>query len=139
MSKKDKEISQDAPESPGIPRADFGISPERISSSDVPAGELPAPRMARFGEGGEGAGARRERGVEGPRAGLFSRIGQFLHDVRLELRRVSWPNAAQVRSTTIITLVAVIFFAIYLFVIDSTFTFLIAQLERFVNWLFGGA
>jgi preprotein translocase subunit SecE len=139
VSKKDNEIPQDTVESPSIPRADFGVTPERISSSDVPAGELPAPRMARFGEGHEGSGERRERGVEGPRAGFFGRITQFLHDVRIEMRRVSWPDATQVRNTTIITLVAVIFFAVYLFVVDSTLAFLIVQLEHFVNWLFGGA
>lgn len=134
MAKNDKETPDDAAT---LPVAE--PPPGRVSSSNVPAGELPAPRMARFGEGPEGAAARRERGEREPRQGFFSRIGQFLHDVRVEMRRVSWPNATQVKNTTIITLIAVIFFAVYLYAVDKLFTFLLGQLEVLVNWLLGGA
>ena len=75
--------------------------------------------------------------MSGARAGFFERIVQFLSDVRAEMRRVSWPSANDVKNTTIITLVAVIFFAVYLWVVDQGWAFLIMELERFVNWLFG--
>ena len=104
--------------------------PERLSSSDVPA-SVPPPRAARFGEGAEGRGVRRERGVTGARAGFFTRTGQFLRDVRAEMKRVSWPTAREVKNTTIITLVAVVFFGVYLWGIDQ----LIVQLGRFGGWL----
>ena len=104
--------------------------PERVSSSDVPPG-APAPRAARFGEGVEGKGARRERGLDGPRAGFFARTGQFLRDVRAEMKRVSWPTLREVKNTTIITVVAVIFFAVYLWGVDHA----IVQLGRFGGWL----
>ena len=58
-------------------------------------------------------------------------MGQFIHDVRLEMRRVSWPTAKHVQNTTIITLIAVIFFAVYLFLIDHAFV----QLVRGLDWL----
>jgi preprotein translocase subunit SecE len=119
----DKDDSDELPLDPGPP-------PERISSDDVPPG-VPAPRAARFGEGVEGRGARRERGVAGPRAGFFTRTGQFLRDVRAEMKRVSWPSAREVKNTTIITLVAVVFFAIYLWGVDQA----IVQLGRFGGWL----
>ena len=109
--------------------------PARESSSDVAAG-APAPRAARFGEGREGRPARRERGVEVARAGFFARVGEFVHDVRVELRRVTWPRAVEVRNTTIITVVAVVFFAVYLWLVDHGFTLLISLLQRLVNWLF---
>jgi preprotein translocase subunit SecE len=92
---------------------------------------VPAPRTARFGEGVEGKGVRRERAVAGPRAGFFARTGQFLRDVRAEMKRVSWPSAREVKNTTIITLVAVIFFAIYLWGVDQA----IVQLGHFGGWL----
>jgi len=82
------------------------------------------PRTARFGEGPEGKAARREHGQS-----VFGRIGQYLHDVRAELKRVSWPTMNHVRSTTIITVIAVIFFAIYLFLVDQAFSKLIVGLE----------
>lgn len=97
----------------------------------------PAPRAARFGEGTEGRGARRERGLSGPRTGPVGRLSQFLRDVRAEMKRVSWPTLNEVRNTTIITLVAVIFFAIYLFLVDRIWSFLLTQLNQLLNWMTG--
>jgi len=97
----------------------------------------PPPRVARFGEGTEGKAARKERGVSGPRVGLIGRLVQFWRDVRAELKRVSWPSATEVRNTTIITLVAVIFFAVYLFLVDRIWTFLLTQLNHLLNWITG--
>jgi len=111
------------------------------ASHDEP-GDLPgtpsgaAPRMARYGEGPEGRPARRER-AEGQhgRDGFFDRAGKFVRDVRAELGRTSWPSAHEVRNTTIITIIAVIFFATYLFVTDRVFAYLLEQLAR----LFGSS
>ena len=104
---------------------------------DNPDASLPAPRTARFGEGAEGKGARRERGLSGPRVGPIGRMAQFLRDIRAEMKRVSWPSAKEVKNTTIITLIAVIFFAIYLFLVDRLWSFLLVQLNQFLNWLTG--
>ena len=110
--------------------------PGRTSSSGVSSSGDAAPRAARFGEGAEGRAARRERGVEGPRQGFFGRAAQFLHDVRAELKRVTWPTATEVKNTTIITIVAVIFFALYLWGVDRIFAFLITQLGRLIDSIF---
>ncbi|HSS22001.1 MAG TPA: preprotein translocase subunit SecE [Pyrinomonadaceae bacterium] len=102
-------------------------------------GSLPAPRASRFGEGVEGRGARKERGLSGPRTSALGRMGQFLRDVRAEMKRVSWPTVTEVKNTTIITLVAVIFFAVYLFAIDRLWAFLLLQLSHLLNWLTGSS
>lgn len=102
--------------------------PGRTGSSDVEAGA--APRAARFGEGAEGRAARRERGLTGARAGFFERITTFGSDVRSEMRRVTWPNLKDVQNTTIITIIAVAFFATYLWVIDKVWTFAINGLTK---------
>jgi preprotein translocase subunit SecE len=107
--------------------------PGRVSSAGVTTG-APAPRAARFGEGPEGRAARRERGVQGARAGFFERVAQFWHDIRAELRRVTWPTFKQVQSTTIITIIACAFFALYLYLVDFGLTKLIGGLTK----LFGG-
>ena len=104
---------------------------------DIENPGTPAPRAARFGEGVEGKGVRRERGLSGPRVGPLSRLSQFLRDVRAEMKRVSWPSAKEVKNTTIITLVAVVFFAIYLFLVDRLWAFLILQLNALLSWLTG--
>ena len=82
-----------------------------MDESDNPEALRQPPRAARFGEGAEGRGARRERGSESARVGPVARLGQFVRDVRAEMRRVSWPSAKEVKNTTIITLIAVVFFA----------------------------
>lgn len=105
-----------------------------IENPDAP---LPAPRTARFGEGAEGKGARRERGLSGPRVGPLGRMSQFLRDVRAEMKRVSWPTAKEVKNTTIITLIAVIFFAVYLFLVDHIWAYLIGGLNRVLLWMTG--
>jgi preprotein translocase subunit SecE len=97
-----------------------------MAETDNPDARIVSPRTARFGEGPEGKTARREHGPSTP-----NRIGQFLHDVRAEMKRVSWPTAKHVQSTTIITLIAVIFFAVYLFLVDQALSRLIVG----VDWL----
>ena len=115
----------------------FGALPEPAPARDTsvtkPIG-TPSPRAARFGEGAEGRGARRERGLAGPRTGFVQRTTQFLRDTRAEMRRVSWPTANEVKNTTIITLIAVVFFAIYLFGVDRVWSYLIDHLR---TWLGG--
>ena len=86
------------------------------------------PRTARFGEGVEGRVVRRERSQSGAPSPP-QRLIQFLHDVRAEMKRVSWPTFNHVKNTTIITLIAVIFFAIYLFLVDQALSRLIGGLD----------
>ncbi len=119
----DKDDSDELPLEPDVP-------PERVSSADAPPG-VPGPRAARFGEGEEGKGGRRERGVTGARTGPIERTMNFVHDTRAEMKRVSWPSAKEVKNTTIITIIAVIFFAIYLWGVDQ----IIVQLGNFAAWL----
>jgi preprotein translocase subunit SecE len=114
----------------------FGALDEPVPARDTsvvkPIGT--PPRAARFGEGAEGRAVRRERGLAGPRTGFFQRTAQFVRDTRAEMRRVSWPSANEVKNTTIITLIAVVFFAIYLFGVDRVWSFLIEHLK---TWLGG--
>jgi len=46
--------------------------------------------------------------------GFPGRTRQFLHDVRMELRNVTWPSWNDVKATTIVVLVATFFFGFYL-------------------------
>jgi preprotein translocase subunit SecE len=47
------------------------------------------------------------------------RAKQFYYDVRSEMKKVSWPGRQEVVGTTIVVVVAVFFFGIYLFVVDQ--------------------
>ena len=46
--------------------------------------------------------------------GWPGRTRQFLHDVRLEMRNVTWPSWPDVQATTLVVLVATFFFGFYL-------------------------
>jgi preprotein translocase SecE subunit len=103
-----------------------------MAETKNPDAPIVAPRAARFGEGPEGKVARRERGQSGRQSGP-GRFGQFLHDVRAEMKRVSWPSVSHVQNTTIITIIAVIFFAVYLFAVDQALSRVILGVEWLVD------
>ena len=105
-----------------------------MAEIDNPDAPIVAPRAARFGEGPEGKPARRERGEAAPHH-KPGRFGQFLHDVRAEMKRVSWPTLSHVQNTTIITVIAVIFFAVYLFLVDQALSRLINGLDWVIEKL----
>ncbi|RFT15933.1 MAG: hypothetical protein OP8BY_2331 [Candidatus Saccharicenans subterraneus] len=54
-----------------------------------------------------------------------------MKDVRSELKKVTWPAKQEVYGTTIIVIIAVFFFGIYLFFVDVVFSWLIAQVKTF--------
>lgn len=64
-------------------------------------------------------------------------IRQFLREVVLEIKKVSWPARTEVINTTIIVVIAVFFFAFYLFLTDIVFTYLIQGLEWGAHKIFG--
>ena len=61
--------------------------------------------------------------------GYPSRARQFLHDVRMELRNVTWPSRNDVRATTVVVLIATFFFGFYLG------TVLDIPLSNLMTWL----
>jgi preprotein translocase subunit SecE len=100
-----------------------------MAETDNPdASPLVPPRTAHFGKGTDDRVAGRERGRSGAQSGP-PRLIQFLHDVRAEMKRVSWPTLKHVQNTTIITLIAVIFFAVYLFAVDQILSRVIGGLD----------
>lgn len=61
---------------------------------------------------------------------LFGRLGQFYHDVKLEMRKTSWPTRSEVWSTTVVVLIAVTFFGFYLWGVDLLVTLGFEKLEN---------
>ena len=117
MAKK-VSVSEDVTESEDEPMEE---------TAEAPSGAPPSKTTTRAGTAPGGGGRPKKAAQE---AGLFARIAQFLRDTRGEMRRVSWPTLVMVRNTTLITLVAVVFFAIYLFAVDRIWTFLVDNLVK---------
>ncbi|MGZ4887011.1 MAG: preprotein translocase subunit SecE [Candidatus Aminicenantales bacterium] len=59
----------------------------------------------------------------------YKRLGNFLKDVRSELKKVTWPARSEVYSTTIVVIAATIFFGFYLFLMDVVFSWLIGKVQ----------
>lgn len=57
-------------------------------------------------------------------------VGQFVKETREELNKVSFPSRDDVRNTTVIVIVNVIFFAIFLFLIDQAWVFLLGSRDQ---------
>lgn len=51
----------------------------------------------------------------------FSSLGKFFKDVRVELGKVIWPGRDEVVASTLVVLVAVAFFALFIGLIDLVF------------------
>ncbi|MGA2260946.1 MAG: preprotein translocase subunit SecE [Acidobacteriota bacterium] len=49
---------------------------------------------------------------------FFKNIIEFITDTRKELKNVSWPNRRELVSTTVVVIVTVFFFGVFLAVVD---------------------
>jgi preprotein translocase subunit SecE len=64
-------------------------------------------------------------------------VGEFIQKTRAELDKTSFPSSEDVKNTTIIVIVSVIFFALYLFLIDQMWVYLLEALTWLVNKIAG--
>jgi preprotein translocase subunit SecE len=65
-------------------------------------------------------------------SGFITRAGDFLKDVRSEMRKVVTPTRSEVQSTTIVVLVTVFAFAGFFYVVDAV---LDHALRMLLHWL----
>ena len=63
--------------------------------------------------------------------GTITETREFLHDVRVEMKQVTWPSREDVISTTAVVIATVAFFGIFLAIVER-----IAQwgLDRLLNY-----
>ena len=53
---------------------------------------------------------------------------QFIHDVRLEMKKVTWPTREDVYSTTLVTILVVFFFGYFLWGTNRALSYLVEGL-----------
>jgi len=51
-------------------------------------------------------------------SGSLQNTSEFIHDVRVELKKVTWPSREDVTSTTGVVIATVAFFGVYLAVVE---------------------
>ncbi|MEO8649581.1 MAG: preprotein translocase subunit SecE [Acidobacteriota bacterium] len=76
--------------------------------------------------------------VETPEKGSKKEgVGEFIKKTREELDRTTFPGSEEVFNTTIIVIISVIFFALYLFVVDQAWVYILEGLTWVINKLAG--
>lgn len=61
------------------------------------------------------------------------RLGEFWHNIKLEMRKTAWPTRNDVWSTTVVVLIAVVFFGFYLWGVDLLVAFGFENLEKAIK------
>ena len=64
-------------------------------------------------------------------------VGEFIKQTRAELDRTTFPSSDEVKNTTIIVIISVLFFAVYLFLIDQAWVYILEALTWVVNRIAG--
>jgi preprotein translocase subunit SecE len=64
--------------------------------------------------------------------GLWQRTRDYFGDVRVEMKRVTWPSKQEIYGTTIMVIATTFAFAFYFWVCDSVFAVLV---RRMLDWL----
>jgi preprotein translocase SecE subunit len=64
-------------------------------------------------------------------------VGEFIKKTRAELDKTSFPSSNDVKNTTIIVVISVIFFALYLFLVDQGWVYVLQALTWVVNKIAG--
>ena len=64
-------------------------------------------------------------------------VSEFISATRGEWEKTTFPSSEDVRNTTVIVIISVIFFAIYLFLVDKFWVYALQALTWAVNWIAG--
>jgi len=71
-------------------------------------------------------------------ASAFDKLGEyprrwraFLHEVRVEMRHVTWPTRHEVLVTTGVVIVTVAFFGVYFFGVDSGVSWVVQRIIKY--------
>lgn len=68
-----------------------------------------------------------------PRFSPLRRLSEFYNGVKQEMRKTTWPTRTEVWSTTVVVLIAVVFFGFYLWGVDRLVTLGFRYIESVVK------
>jgi preprotein translocase subunit SecE len=89
---------------------------------DVPRSEeglmATQPVKVKNEESGSNAISSAAAGIGEKVSGTFADSREFLHDVRVEMKQVTWPGREDVVSTTTVVITTVFFFGVFLAAVD---------------------
>ncbi len=63
----------------------------------------------------------------------YRRFWAFIKEARAELRKVTWPSQSEVLNTTLVVIIAIVFFGFFLFFMDILFSWVITQVKSLLG------
>ncbi|MEX1043241.1 MAG: preprotein translocase subunit SecE [Acidimicrobiia bacterium] len=102
---------------------------EKSEGGRGPAGRASRAAAAKVPAGGGTAGGGAQPVAE--KQNLFRRIVEYLHEVRVELRKVSWPTSEQLIVFTAVTMITSVALTLLIFGLDF-------GLKTVVLWIIDG-
>jgi len=90
-----------------------------------PAPAKPAPAKTAPAKSGKSAKEAKKKAKKAPKKGpqkkpnIFKRFFNYIRNVRLEIKRTTWPTRNEVLNMTIIVIVALLFFGVLIFIVDQ--------------------
>jgi preprotein translocase subunit SecE len=67
----------------------------------------------------------------GKKVRWYKRFSSFLREVRSELKKVTWPSRNEVYNTTVVVIIAMVFFGFYLYFMDAFFSWVLLKIKAF--------
>jgi preprotein translocase subunit SecE len=126
---KDKDAaSPDKPGKAGAPESSSKRGGKKSDSSAKPA--KPGKGDSRDGKPAK-SGAKSKSGKSGKGGGkaakpnIFQRLVTYIKGVRSEMRKVVWPDREEVVNSSIIVIVTIVFFTLFVLIVDQISSFII--------------
>ncbi|MGB7294237.1 MAG: preprotein translocase subunit SecE [Candidatus Aminicenantales bacterium] len=63
----------------------------------------------------------------------YKRFPNFLREVRSEIKKVTWPSRKEVYNTTVVVIIAMVFFGFYLYFMDAVFSWVLLKIQAFFS------
>jgi preprotein translocase subunit SecE len=86
----------------------------------------PAPKPAK-------ASAPKPAKAAPAKPSVFERLSKYFRDVRVEMQRVVWPDREEVIQSSLVVVVALAFFIVYVFLWDNVSQFLFITLPGIIS------
>ncbi|MCD6320542.1 MAG: preprotein translocase subunit SecE [Candidatus Desulfofervidaceae bacterium] len=68
------------------------------------------------------------KGVKSPKLNWVEQVKQFLREVKVELKKVTWPSKREMIGSTFVVIIFVVLVAAYFGIIDLIYTIIIGKL-----------
>ncbi len=63
---------------------------------------------------------------------IWDRVRDYISDIRVEMRRVTWPGKQEIYGTTVMVILTTFLFGVYFYICDQGFSHLVSVALKFL-------